>query len=452
MFKTLGNNLQKAAQLLGKQAFLTEETMQEGMSLVRRSLLEADVALPVVQGILQQVKERAIGTAIDKKTTASQMFVRIMQAELTQALGLDATPLKVRATPPVVIMLAGLQGVGKTTTAAKLAVWIAHTHKKQVMLAGCDLARPAAIEQLDTLAKKVGALLFCPPIDAYKSVKERALAAKKQAENTFCDVLIVDTAGRSAMDDALMEELSALHKALNPIETLLVIDAMMGQSALLVADAFGRTLDLTGLILSKADSDTRGGAALSAKHITGKPIKFIGQGEAMDALHMFHPDRIANRILGLGDMTSLLEEADKKLDSKKQLALGKKLKAGGLFSLEDFRSQIDEMNKMGGMSTMLEKLPFGGANARVMEAQQATFRRFAVMIDSMTHQERRNPDILNPSRKQRIAVGSGHQLHHVNSLLKQFKQMQKMMKKASKPGGIKNMQRMMQSLQGASHG
>ena len=355
-----------------------------------------------------------------------------------------------RTTPPAVTMLVGLQGVGKTTTAAKLAMWLKESKKKNVLLAGCDISRPAAIEQLASLAGQIGVDVFQMPVDEKTSSIDRAKAALKYAENHFYDVLIVDTAGRNNINESLMVEMQAMAKAIKPVESLLVVDSLMGQQALSVAASFEGKLDLTGLILTKVDSDARGGAALSAKFITQKPIKFLGSGEKVAALEVFHPDRIASRILGLGDIVSLAEQAEKQLDHKKNLNLRKKLKAGGNFTLEDFRHQINEVNKMGGLSQMLEKLPFGNAPDHAVLTQAQQFKRFGVMIDSMTIKERKMPDILDSSRKLRVANGSGNSVPQLNTMLKQFKQIQKMMKKTNKPGGMKNMQRMMQQMQGGA--
>ncbi|MEE8245269.1 MAG: signal recognition particle protein [Pseudomonadales bacterium] len=427
------------------KARLSEENVSAAMRDVRMALLEADVALPVVKSFTDKVKTRALGQVVSAALNPGEAFVKIVHEELVDVMGQANDALNLATTPPAVILMAGLQGAGKTTTVAKLALYLKEREKKKVAVVSADVYRPAAIEQLATLAAEVGAHCIASSTDEQPlAIAERAVA---EAKTQFADVLIVDTAGRLAIDDAMMAEIRALQAVLQPIETLFVVDAMTGQDAANTAKAFNDALNLTGVVLAKADGDARGGAALSVRAITGKPIKFIAMGEKTDALEPFHPDRLASRILGMGDVLSLIEEAERKVDKKKAQRLAKKISRGKKFDLEDFRDQLQQMASMGGVTSMLDKMPGmnqlpPGAKAQVDDAQ---FTRMAVIIDSMTRHERRFPDVINGSRKQRIAKGSGTQVPDINRLLKQHKQMQKMMKKVTKKGG---MQRMMRGLQG----
>jgi signal recognition particle subunit SRP54 len=405
------------------------------------ALLEADVALPVVKDFVEAVKQRAVGQEVSKSLSPGQQFVKIVSDELERVMGESNEKLNLATQPPAVILMAGLQGAGKTTSAAKLARYLKEKEKKSVMLVSADVYRPAAIKQLETLAAEVGAKFF--PSSTDQKPVDIANAAIKEAKLKFADVLIVDTAGRLAVDEAMMAEIQELHGAINPIETLFVVDAMTGQDAANTAKAFGDALPLTGVILTKSDADSRGGAALSVRQITGKPIKFMGVGEKTEALDPFHPDRIASRILGMGDVLSLIEEAEQKLDKKKAEKLARKISKGKKFDLEDLRDQLQQMKNMGGVTGLLDKLPGMGGMAQMAQAQvdNKVFVRMEAIIDSMTPAERANPDILNGSRKRRITQGSGTDLQDLNRLLKQHKQMAKMMKKISKKGGMANMMR-----------
>ncbi len=445
MFENLADRLGQTLRGLSGKARLSEENLNAAMRDVRMALLEADVALPVVKSFTDKVKTRALGQVVSAALNPGEAFVKIVHEELVNVMGQANDALNLATTPPAVILMAGLQGAGKTTTVAKLALYLKEREKKKVAVVSADVYRPAAIEQLATLAAEVGAHCIASSTDEQPlAIAERAVA---EAKTQFADVLIVDTAGRLAIDDAMMAEIRALQAGLQPIETLFVVDAMTGQDAANTAKAFNDALNLTGVILAKADGDARGGAALSVRAITGKPIKFIAMGEKTDALEPFHPDRLASRILGMGDVLSLIEEAERKVDKKKAQRLAKKISRGKKFDLEDFRDQLQQMASMGGVTSMLDKMPGmnqlpPGAKAQVDDAQ---FRRMAVIIDSMTRHERRFPDVINGSRKQRIAKGSGTHVPDINRLLKQHKQMQKMMKKVTKKGG---MQKMMRGLQG----
>ena len=445
MFENLADRLGQTLRGISGKARLSEENVSAAMRDVRMALLEADVALPVVKSFTDKVKTRALGQVVSAALNPGEAFVKIVHEELVDVMGQANDALNLATTPPAVILMAGLQGAGKTTTVAKLALYLKEREKKKVAVVSADVYRPAAIEQLATLAAEVGAYwIASSPDEQPLAIAERAVA---EAKTQFADVLIVDTAGRLAIDDAMMAEIRALQAVLQPIETLFVVDAMTGQDAANTAKAFNDALNLTGVVLAKADGDARGGAALSVRAITGKPIKFIAMGETTDALEPFHPDRLASRILGMGDVLSLIEEAERKVDKKKAQRLAKKISRGKKFDLEDFRDQLQQMASMGGVTSMLDKMPGmnqlpPGAKAQVDDAQ---FTRMAVIIDSMTRHERRFPDVINGSRKQRIAKGSGTQVPDINRLLKQHKQMQKMMKKVTKKGG---MQRMMRGLQG----
>jgi signal recognition particle subunit SRP54 len=410
------------------------------MREVRMALLEADVAMPVVKDFVDAVKERALGEDVMQSLSPGQAFLKIVQSELEATMGSANEGLNLATTPPAVIMMAGLQGAGKTTTVAKLARLLKERDKKKVTVVSADVYRPAAIRQLEVLAEEVGVDFF--PSDIGQKPVAIVQAALAHARIQFSDVLIVDTAGRLAVDADMMAEIGELHAAVKPVETLFVVDAMTGQDAATTAKAFGEALPLTGVILTKVDAATRGGAALSVRSITGKPIKFLGVGEKTTALDPFHPDRLASRILGMGDVLSLIEEVESKVDKKKADKLARKIKKGKKFDLEDFREQLQQMNNMGGISGMLDKLPGMGKMAQVAQQNVDTkmFTRMEVMIDSMTPKERRNPELIQGSRKRRITQGSGTQVQDLNRLLKQHKQMQKMMKKL-KGGGMEKMMR-----------
>ncbi|MCH1557207.1 MAG: signal recognition particle protein [Pseudomonadales bacterium] len=441
MFESLTSRVSRALSQIGGKRTLSEDNIAETLREVRLALLDADVALSVVQDLLGQVRQRALGSEVSASLSPGQTFLKIVNEVLVEVIGGASEGLNLNTQPPAIILLAGLQGAGKTTSAAKLGVWLKEKQKKRVMVVSADVYRPAAIEQLRTLADSASLEFFESSVDqAPAQIAKDALAA---AKTQFMDVLIVDTAGRLAIDDAMMAEISSLQTQLNPIETLFVVDAMTGQDAANTAKQFGDTLPLTGVILTKADGDARGGAALSVRQITGRPIKFVGQGEGIDALELFHPDRIASRILGMGDVMSLIEEAEQKIDKKKATKLAKKIQKGRGFDLADFRDQIQQMNNMGGLSGMIDKLP-GAANvaeAAKSRAGQQNFGQMEAMINSMTPKERSYPDLISGSRKRRIAMGSGTQIQDVNRLLKQHKQMQKMMKKLGRKGGMANMMR-----------
>ena len=441
MFENLTDRLSHSLKSISGQARLTEENIQATLREVRMALLEADVALPVVKEFIEAVKQRAVGQEVSKSLSPGQQFVKIVSDELVEVMGQANEGLNLAVQPPAVILMAGLQGVGKTTSVAKLARFLKEKEKKSVMVVSADVYRPAAIKQLETLAAEVKATFF--PSSAEQSPLDIVNAAIAEAKIKFADVLIVDTAGRLAVDDEMMAEIKQLQAAINPAETLFVVDAMTGQDAANTAKAFNDALPLTGVILAKADADSRGGAALSVRQVTGKPIKFLGMGEKTDALDPFHPDRIASRILGMGDMLSLIEEAEHKLDKKKAEKLAKKIKKGKKFDLEDLRDQLQQMENMGGITGMLDKLPGMGNMAEAVQAQgnNKQFGKMEALINSMTPKERRNPDVLNGSRKRRITQGSGTEIQDLNRLLKQHKQMAKMMKKMTKKGGMANMMR-----------
>ncbi|GLP97179.1 signal recognition particle protein [Paraferrimonas sedimenticola] len=447
MFDNLSDRLSQTLKNISGRGRLTEDNIKDTLREVRMALLEADVALPVVRDFVKKVKERALGQEVAKSLSPGQAFIKIVQGELEAAMGEQNEALNLAAQPPAVVMMAGLQGAGKTTSVAKLAKLLIEREKKKVMVVSADVYRPAAITQLETLANDVNAI-FHPssvndkPIDIVNGAID---AAKKQ----FADVLLVDTAGRLAVDEAMMDEIKALHAAVEPVETLFVVDAMTGQDAANTAKAFNEALPLTGVVLTKIDGDARGGAALSIRHITGKPIKFLGVGEKTDALEPFHPDRVASRILGMGDVLSLIEEVERKVDKSKAQELAKKVQKGQGFDLEDFRDQLAQMRNMGGMMSMIEKLPGVGqlppdALAQVQDGKMTN--QMEAIINSMTPGERARPDIIKGSRKRRIAAGSGTQLQDVNRLLKQFTQMQKMMKKMKGKGGMQKMMRGMKGM------
>ena len=448
MFDSLTERLSTTLRALGGKAKLTEDNIGETLREVRRALLEADVALSVVQGFLEAVRTRALGMEVSSALSPGQAFLKIVHEELVRVMGAERAELNLAVKPPAIILLAGLQGAGKTTTAGKLAQHLKGREKKRVMMVSADVYRPAAIEQLAVLGAQVGVTVH--PSQALSSPEAIVRDALAAAKTQLADVLIVDTAGRLAVDDAMMAEIKTLHEALAPAETLFVVDAMTGQDAANTAKAFADALPLTGVILSKADGDARGGAALSVRQITGRPIKFLGMGEKLEALEPFHPDRMASRILGMGDVLSLIEEAEQKLDRKKAERLATKIKKGKGFDLEDFRDQLQQMKSMGGMQGMLEKLPGMGQMAKAAEQSldQKRFVHMEALICAMTPRERRFPDLISGSRKQRIARGSGLQVQDVNRLLKQHKQMQKMMKKMGQKGGMQKMMRGMDALMG----
>ncbi|MCX8601834.1 MULTISPECIES: signal recognition particle protein [unclassified Gilliamella] len=451
MFENLTERLSQTFRNLSGRGRLSEDNIKEALREVRMALLEADVALPVVRDFINQVKEKAVGLDVSKSLTPGQEFIKIVQAELTAAMGEVNSSLNLATQPPAVILMAGLQGAGKTTSVAKLAKFLKEKQKKKVLVVSADVYRPAAIKQLETLAKAIDVAFF--PSDIKEKPINIVNNAISHAKLQFFDVLIVDTAGRLHIDGEMMDEIKALHQAINPIETLFVVDAMTGQDAANTAKAFNDALPLTGVILTKVDGDARGGAALSIRHITGKPIKFLGMGEKTDALEPFYPDRIASRILGMGDVISLIEELQNNVDREKAEKIAKKLKKGDKFDFNDFQDQLKQMRNMGGMGAMLAKLPGVGQLPEHIKAQmddKITIKMEAI-IGSMTLKERANPEIIKGSRKRRIAEGSGTQVQDVNKLLKQFEDMQKMMKKM-KGGGMMKMMRQMKGLMGGGMG
>jgi signal recognition particle subunit SRP54 len=443
MFDTLSDRLGQTIKNLRGQGRLTEENIKETLREVRMALLEADVALPVVKQLIDSVREKALGQEVIGSLSPGQALIKVVNDELVAVMGDNAVPLNLATQPPAVILMAGLQGAGKTTTVGKLAKYLKEREKKKVMVVSCDVYRPAAIKQLQTVAAGVEATFFESQVD--QKPVDIAKAALAAAKKQFVDVLLVDTAGRLAIDEEMMAEIKQLHSALTPIETLFVVDSMTGQDAANTAAAFGDALPLTGVVLTKTDGDARGGAALSVRVVTGKPIKFIGSGEKSDALETFHPDRIASRILGMGDVVSLVEEVTAKVDHDKAEKFAKKMQKGRAFDLNDLREQLEQMANMGGMAAMMDKLP-GMANIPEAAKAQVNDKQFVHMIalvNSMTPQERRFPAILKGSRKKRIAAGAGLQVQDVNKLLKQHQQMSRMMKKM-KGGGMKKMMRGLQ--------
>ncbi|MFT5141308.1 MAG: signal recognition particle subunit SRP54 [Rhodothermales bacterium] len=448
MFNNLTDRLSQTVRNLRGKGRLTEDSIQEAMREVRIALLEADVALPVVQSFIAQVRDRALGQEVLKSLTPGQALVKVVHEELVRVMGDENEALDLNAASPVVVLVAGLQGSGKTTSTAKLARYLIQDLNKKVMVVSCDVYRPAAIDQLQTLATQVGAVFS--PSSTDQNPVAIAREAVEQAKRQFMDVLLVDTAGRLHIDAKMMEEIRDVHAAIGAHETLFVVDSMTGQDAANTALAFHEALPLTGVILTKTDGDARGGAALSVRQITGKPIKFIGTGEKTDALQPFYPDRIASRILGMGDVLSLVEEVQRNVDQKVAEKLARKIKTGKGFSLEDFQSQLQQMQTMGGIGGMMDKLP--GMNeipdhVRNKVNDRQTGHMIAI-INSMTPQERNFPDVIRGSRKRRIASGSGTDIQAVNRMLKQFGQMQKMMKKFGK-GGMAKMMKKMSQVQGA---
>ncbi|MDF1582914.1 MAG: signal recognition particle protein [Methyloprofundus sp.] len=440
MFDNLTDRLGKTLKNLRGQGRLTEENIQETLREVRMALLEADVALPVVSAFIEKVKERALGQEVQSSLSPGQSLIKIVQAELVSIMGEANEALDLKANPPAIILMAGLQGAGKTTTVAKLGRWLKENKKKSVGVVSADIYRPAAIKQLETLANDLSLTFF--DTDVTKTAAEIALTAIEAAKKQFLDVVIVDTAGRLHIDAEMMAEIKALHAAINPVETLFVVDSMTGQDAATTAKAFNDALPLTGVILTKTDGDARGGAALSIRHVTGKPIKFVGVGEKTDALEPFYPDRMASRVLGMGDMLSLIEDIEQKVDKDKAEKLAKKLQKGKSFDLSDFVEQLEQMESMGGLGAMMDKLP--GINDVPQEMRDKVndkeLSRQIAVIRSMTNQEKRYPDLIKGNRKKRIAAGCGQELQDVNRVLKQFKMMQKMMKRFKK-GNMANMMR-----------
>ncbi len=441
MFDSLQERLGGTLQKLRGQGRITEDNVKDTLREVRMALLEADVALPVVREFIERVKERAMGQDVLRSLTPGQALVKVVNDQLIAVMGEANETLNLNSQPPAVILMAGLQGAGKTTSVAKLARWLKEREKKSVMVASADVYRPAAIEQLKTLAKEVDVQFF--PSQGDQDPVEIAKAAVAQAKLQFADVIIIDTAGRLHVDDDMMNEIKKIHAAINPIETLFTVDSMTGQDAANTAKAFNDALPLTGVILTKTDGDARGGAALSIRYITGKPIKFMGVGEKTSALEPFHPDRVVSRILGMGDVLSLVEDVQRKMDKGAAEQLANKLKKGKGFDLEDFREQLRQMGKMGGIGSMLDKMP-GMSNipqAAKSQVNDKELNKLEAIINSMTKKERQRPEIIKGSRKKRIALGSGTQIQDVNRLLKQFAQMQKMMKKMSQKGGMAKMMR-----------
>ncbi|KJG13220.1 signal recognition particle [Photobacterium iliopiscarium] len=445
MFENLTERLSRTLKNVSGRGRLTDDNIKDTLREVRMALLEADVALPVVREFVKRVKERAVGTEVSKSLTPGQEFIKIVQSELEAVMGEGNEALDLSCQPPAVILMAGLQGAGKTTSVGKLGKLLKERDKKKVLVVSADVYRPAAIKQLETLATDVGVDFF--PSNVEQKPLAIVKAALEHGKTKFYDVVIVDTAGRLHVDEEMMGEIKDIHQALNPVETLFVVDAMTGQDAANTAKAFNDALPLTGVILTKVDGDARGGAALSVRHITGKPIKFLGVGEKTDALEPFHPDRVASRILGMGDVLSLIEDLERNVDKKEAEKLAKKFKDKKGFDLEDFRSQLQQMKNMGGMMGMLDKLPGMSQLPGDMKdkVDDKIFMQMEAIINSMTKGERARPELIKGSRKKRIAAGSGTQVQDVNRLLKQFTQMQKMMKKMQK-GGMKNMMRQMKGM------
>ncbi len=444
MFDNLSDRLSSVVKNLRGQGRISADNVKDTLREVRMALLEADVALPVVRDFVDQVRERALGEEVLKSLTPGQVLVKIVNDELVNVMGEANEGLDLAAQPPAIVLMAGLQGSGKTTSVAKLARYLREREKKKVMVVSCDVYRPAAIDQLRMLAGEVEAAFF--PSSPDQQPLAIARSALAEARKTFADVLIVDTAGRLHIDDAMMGEIKELHREINPVETLFVVDAMTGQDAANTAKAFHEALPLTGVILTKTDGDARGGAALSIRQITGKPIKFLGVGEKTAELEPFHPDRVASRILGMGDVLSLVEEVSRQVDHEKAAKLARKVAKGKGFSLDDFKEQMEQLSGMGGMAGLLDKMPGMNQVPDAVKSQvgDKEVRKLIAIINSMTRQERSFPQVIKGSRKRRIAVGSGTQVQDVNRLLKQFAQMQKMMKKM-KGGG---MAKMMQGLKG----
>jgi signal recognition particle subunit SRP54 len=445
MFESLTQRLSTTIDRLRGRARLTDENIREALREVRVALLEADVALPVVQALIERVKARAVGQEVLKSLTPGQALVKVVREELTAVMGSANAEINLNCPPPAVILMAGLQGAGKTTTVAKLGRFLQERKKKKVMVVSADVYRPAAIDQLRTLAEQTE-VLFHPSTGDQDPV-DIVNGALDAARKNFAEVLIVDTAGRLAVDQAMMDEIARLHAAVKPIETLFVVDAMTGQDAANTAKAFAAALPLTGVVLTKTDGDARGGAALSVRYITGRPIKFVGAGEKTDALEPFHPDRAAQRILGMGDVLSLVEDVQRKVDAEKAAKLAEKVVKGKRFDLNDMRDQLEQMMNMGGLAGLMDKLPGMASVPQHLKdkVNDGEVKRMVAIIGSMTKKERRHPDLLNGSRKVRVARGSGTQPQDVNRLLKQYQQMEKMMSKLA-GGGLKGLMRQMGGL------
>ena len=451
MFESLTQRLSGTIERVRGRGRLTESNISEAVREVRIALLEADVALPVVQALIQRIKVRALGQEVMRSLSPGQVLVKIVRDELAAVMGAQASDLNLNVPAPAVILMAGLQGAGKTTTVGKLARHLKDKRKKKVMVVSADVYRPAAIEQLQTLAGQVGVAFF--PSDAGQKPEAIVRSAIAEARKTFADVLIVDTAGRTSIDDAMMAEIKALHAAVDPVETLFVVDSITGQDAAVTAKHFGEALPLTGVVLTKTDGDARGGAALSVRYITGKPIKFVGTGEKSDGLDVFHPDRAAGRILDMGDVLSLVEQVESQVDKDKAAKLAEKVAKGKKFDLNDMRDQLEQMQNMGGLSGLMDKLPGVGQLPESVK-QQVTGKevpRMIAIINSMTKKERRNPDLLNGSRRARVARGAGLTPADVNKVLKQYQQMEKMMGKLGR-GGMKGMMRGLSGMMGGRGG
>jgi len=443
MLDNLTQRLGRVVKTLRGEARLTEANIDAALREVRMALLEADVALPVVKDFIAAVRAKAVGTEVVGSLTPGQALIGVVQRELSALMGEAARPIDLATTPPAVILLAGLQGAGKTTSAAKLARLLRQDQKKKVLLVSCDVYRPAAIAQLQTLATQVGAEFF--PSSADQRPLDIVASALDWARKHYMDVVVVDTAGRTTIDEAMMREITQLHAAARPIETLFVVDAMQGQDAVNTAKAFAQALPLTGIVLTKLDGDARGGAALSVRGVTGAPIRFAGVSEKIDGLELFHPDRMASRILGMGDVLTLIEDAHRQVDVEQAQKLARKVKSGKGFDLDDFKAQIGQMRKMGGMQGLLDKLPSELARAaQGSQVDDRQIRRLEGIINSMTPQERAKPELLKASRKRRIAAGAGVSVQEVNRLLAQFEQTQKMMKMVARGG----MQKMLRGLKG----
>jgi len=435
VFEQLSERLQHTVKRVRGQARITEQNVKETLREVRIALLEADVALPVVKDFIKQIQQRAVGQEVMGSLTPGQVVIKIVNEELVSVMGGTSSGIDLKTRPPAVVLVAGLQGAGKTTTVVKLANWLKINSKKRVLVASADVYRPAAIQQLEKLATDAGIDVLTPGASAALDIAQAALT---HARSSGFDVLILDTAGRLHVDESMMQEIQDISRVLDPVETLFVADSMTGQDAVNSASAFNDALKLTGVILTKTDGDARGGAALSVRHVTGQPIKFLGTGEHLDAFEVFHPDRLASRILGMGDVLSLVEQVEQKVDKAKAEKIARKISSGKRFDLEDFREQIQQMEQMGGIGSLIEKLPgaagLSGQLAGQMDNDQ--FKRIVAIINSMTPHERRMPAVIKASRKRRIAIGSGTQVQEVNRLLKQFIQMQKMMKKMRNKGGM----------------
>jgi len=442
VFDNLTQRLSSTLKNLRGTGRLSETNIKDTLREVRMALLEADVALSVVRAFVEKIKERAVGQEVLESLTPGQALIKVVHEELIELMGSANSELNLAAQPPAVVLMAGLQGAGKTTTVAKLSRWLRERSKKSVLVVSVDVYRPAAIEQLKTLAQEVEVEFF--PSTTEQQPAAIAAAAVDYAKKHYIDVVIVDTAGRLHIDEAMMAEIKQVHAAINPVETLFVVDSMTGQDAANTAKAFGDALPLTGVILTKTDGDARGGAALSVRHITGKPIKFLGVGEKSDALEPFYPDRLASRILDMGDVLSLVEEVERKVDHKQAQKLAAKLQKGKGFDLLDFRDQLQQLQNMGGVASIMDKLPGMGQvpEAAKKQMNDGEFVKLEAIINSMTPGERSRPLLIKGSRKKRIAAGSGTQIQDVNRLLKQFNQMQKMMKKMKKGGMAKMMRQM----------